>query len=552
MKKKNHKYIFVVGGVMSSVGKGIAVASIGKILQARGLKVTAVKIDPYVNVDAGTMNPTEHGEVFVLDDGMECDQDMGNYERFFECDLSRANYMTTGSVYLSLIQKERNLEFKGRCVHVVPDVPLEVISRIEHVANREEADIVIIEVGGTVGDYQNVVFLEAFRLLKFKKPNDAILGLVSYVPALGTGGNELKTKPTQHAIRNLNSVGIHPDFVVARSPMSMDVKRKEKLEYMCGLHKGDIVSSPDVNNIYEIPFNFERDSLGDLLCKKLKLKSKIVDFSEWKRFVKKSKNATKEINIAVIGKYFDTGDFFLSDAYVSVIEAVKFSSIWSGAKTKLTWVNSKDYETNPKKISELKSFNGIVVPGGFGTSGVEGVIMAIKFARKNKIPYFGLCYGMQLAIIEYCRNVLGWKDAHTAEINPKSSHVVVDIMSKQKELLEENNYGATMRLGAYPAILKSGTIAYNAYGTKKILERHRHRYEVNPKFIQEIEKAGLIFSGMSPDGKLMEIVELPKSKHPFFLGTQFHPEFKARPLHPHPLFTAFIEACLKRNKKHEK
>lgn len=545
---KNPKYIFVVGGVMSSVGKGIAVASIGKILQARGFKVTAVKIDPYVNVDAGTMNPTEHGEVFVLDDGMECDQDMGNYERFFECDLTKANYMTTGSIYLSLIQRERNLEFKGRCVHVVPDVPLEVIRRIEKAAEKQNADVVIVEVGGTVGDYQNVVFLEAFRILKFKKPNDSILGLVSYVPSLGTGGNELKTKPTQHAIRNLNSVGVHPDFVLARSTVSMDEKRKEKLEYMCGLHKGDIISAPDVENLYDIPFNFERDNLGGLLCKKLKLRSKTIDFSEWESFVKKSKNTKKEISVAIIGKYFDTGDFFLSDAYVSVIEAIKFSSIWSGTKTKLTWINSKEYEINPKKINELKNYDGVIVPGGFGESGVEGILLAIEYVRKNKIPYLGLCYGMQLAVIEFCRNVIGWKDAHTAEINPKSSHIVIDIMPDQKKILEDGKYGASMRLGAYPAVLKKGTIAEKAYNRTEISERHRHRYEVSSQYISDIEKAGMIFSGTSPNGQLMEIAELPKKVHPFYLGTQFHPEFKSRPLTPHPLFTAFIKACVLKKK----
>ena len=369
--------------------------------------------------------------------------------------------------------------------------------------------------------------------------------MVSYLPVPGSLG-EMKTRPTQNAIRQLNSYGVAPDVIIARGVQSLDHKRKEKIAMSCALPVENIISAPDIKSIYDVPLNFEKDKIASVILKTLHMRTKAHngELNEWAKFVKKSKNGKKNLQIAVVGKYFDTGDFVLSDAYVSVIEAIKFSSYWSDASVDLTWVNSKDYEQDSKKVSELKKYDGIIVPGGFGESGIEGVIMAVKYARENKIPYLGLCYGMQLAVVEYSRNVLGWKDAHTAEINPKASKVVIDIMPEQKKLLEENKYGATMRLGAYPAVLKKGSVAFTAYGTDKIEERHRHRYEVNPEYIEDIEKAGLVFSGKSPDGRLMEIAELPKSVHPFFLGTQFHPELKARPLHPHPIFSEFIKACL--------
>lgn len=554
MKKKNHKFIFVVGGVMSGVGKGIASSSIGKILQSKGFRVNPVKIDPYLNVDAGNMNPTEHGEVFVLDSGLETDQDLGNYERFLEMDLSSADYMTSGMVYKHVLEKERNLGFKGKCVEAIPHITDEILKRIKKAADEHQSDISLIEIGGTIGDYQNILFIEAARTLKIKHPQDVIFIMVSYLPVPGSLG-EMKTRPTQNAARQLNSYGVQPDIIIARGVQPLDLRRKEKIAMACAIAPENVISAPDIESIYDVPLNFEKDRLGSIVLKSLHLRSRINGSSmkEWKDFVAKKNKAKKELRIAVVGKYFDTGDFVLSDAYVSVIEAIKFSSFWKNANSKLTWINSKIYETDPKKVSELKNFDGIIVPGGFGESGIEGIIMAIKFARENKIPYLGLCYGMQLAVIEFCRNVVGWKDAHTAEINPNSSHVVIDIMPEQKKLLAEEKYGATMRLGAYQAILKEGTIALNAYaeserikGGNEISERHRHRYEVSPQYISEIEKAGIIFSGTSPDGRLMEIAELPKTAHPFFLGTQFHPEFKARPLHPHPLFSAFIEACLKK------
>ena len=544
MKKKETKYIFVVGGVMSGVGKGIASASIGKILQSRGIEVTALKIDPYVNVDAGTMNPTEHGEVFVLNDGTECDQDMGNYERFLNRDLSQTNYMTTGSVYLSVIQRERNLEFGGKQVEVVPRIPLEIIERINKAITKAKAEVAITEIGGTVGEYENILFLEAVRMLKIKNPEDVLLVLVSHVPALGAGGNELKTKPTQHAVRSLNAVGLNPDIILARAHIPMDKKRKEKIEFMCSLQKGDVISAPNVKNIYEVPINFENDGLADRIFKKLKIKPRQKDMKEWRTMVKKMQNAKKTIRIGIVGKYFGTGEFVLEDSYISVIEAIKHASGAHGSRSDIQWVNSEQFEKNPSSLKELKEFDGIIVPGGFGSRGVEGKISVVKYCRENKIPYFGLCYGMQLAVVEFARNVVGMKGANTTEINPKTPYPVIDIMPEQKKNLKEKNYGATMRLGAYPANLKKGSIAETSYDMSKISERHRHRYEVNPLFIDKMVKAGLTFSGSSPNGELMEIAELPKNIHPFFLGTQFHPELKSRPLSPHPLFLTFIKACL--------
>lgn len=545
--KKNHKYIFVVGGVMSGVGKGIASSSIGKILQSKGFKVNPVKVDPYLNVDAGNMNPTEHGEVFVLDSGLETDQDMGNYERFLEMDLSSEDYMTSGMVYKHVIDKERSLGYRGKCIEAIPHITDEIIRRWRKSVENHESDISLVEIGGTIGDYQNILFIEAARILKIKYPQDVMFIMVSYLPVPGSLG-EMKTRPTQNAVRQLNSYGVQPDMIIARGAQALDHKRKEKIAFACALPPENIISAPDIKSIYDVPLNFEKDKISSVILKTLHMRTKAHngELDEWRTFVKKREKAKHELQIAVVGKYFDTGDFVLSDAYVSVIEAVKFSSYWKDARTELTWINSKEYETGVRKISELKKFDGIIVPGGFGESGIEGVIMAITFARENKIPYLGLCYGMQLAVVEYSRSVLGWKDAQTAEINPNASHVVIDIMPEQKKNLEEGRYGASMRLGAYPAVLKKGSIAEKAYGAALISERHRHRYEVNPEYIAEIQAAGLTFSGTSPDGRLMEIAELPTSVHPFFLGTQFHPEFKARPLHPHPLFTEFIHACLKK------
>lgn len=553
-KKDDCKYIFVIGGVISGVGKGVAASSIARILQDRGKKVTAIKIDPYINVDAGTMNPTEHGEVFVLSDGAETDQDMGNYERFLNTDLTRINYMTTGRVYQDVINKERNLHYKGACVEVVPHIPLEVISKIEEAKKNANANVVIIEIGGTVGEYQNMIFLEAARMLKIKKPNDVFFVMVSYLPIPSKVG-EMKTKPTQYAVRTLNASGIQPNLIIARSKQLLDIKRKEKISMFCNVPIERVISAPDVDSIYDIPINFEKEGLGDLICNVMDIKcekQKIDGHKEWKKFVNSVHNSKKEVNIAVIGKYFNTGDFVLSDSYLSVIEALKYSAYSQNHKPVLTWLSSEEYEGKDgnKKLKELSKYDGVLIPGGFGSRGVEGKIKAIEYVRKNKIPYFGLCYGMQLLVIEYARNVLGIKDANTREVNPNSKNIIIDIMESQKKNISDQKMGGTMRLGNYTCVLKKGTIAYSAYNQSKkekrddIVERHRHRYEVNNAYVKNLEDKGLVFSGVSPDKNLMEIAELPKNVHPFFLGTQFHPEFKARPLDPHPLFSAFIKACI--------
>jgi CTP synthase len=542
---KNRKYIFVVGGVMSGVGKGITTSSIGAILKARGLAVTVLKIDPYINIDAGTMNPTEHGEVFVLDDGDETDQDMGNYERFLNITLSRTNYMTTGRVYETVIHKERNLEYNGKCVEVVPHIPLEVIGRIYKASKKANSDVTIIEIGGTVGEYQNILFLEAARMLKIKHPEDVLFVMVSYLPIPSKLG-EMKTKPTQYAVRTLNGAGIQPDIIVARSETFLDAKRKEKIGMFCNISEKYVISAPDIESIYEVPINFERDDLSRLILKKLGLKLKKTNLKEWFDLVENIKNSKEKVRIGIVGKYFGTGDFILSDAYLSVIEAIKHASYKNKVKAQIDWINSELFEKEPHRLEELKEYDGIIVPGGFGSRGIEGKIKALEFVRKNQIPCFGLCYGMQLMVVEFARNVLGLADANTTEVNRETKNPVIDIMPEQKKNLEDKNYGASMRLGAYGAILKKGSIAFGAYKKKRISERHRHRWEVNPEYIERLKKGGLIFSGQSSNKRLMEIAELPVKEHPFFLGTQFHPEFKSNPLKAHPLFLEFIQAALKR------
>lgn len=541
--RSGHKYIFVVGGVMSGVGKGITTASIGKILAARGLKVNLVKIDPYLNVDAGTMNPTEHGEVFVLDSGLETDQDMGNYERFLGRDLGPEDYMTSGMVYRQVIEKERNLEYGGRCVEAVPHVRDEIVERLRRGAKLSGSDVSVVEIGGTIGDFSNALFIDAARVMHLEHPQDVLFVMVSYLPVPSTIG-EMKTKPTQNAMRDLNSYGVQADILIARSTHALDKKRKEKLAISCNVRPDHIISAPDVDSIYDVPLNFERDKLSDILLAALgKRVTQQSDFGGWKHFAEKNHNGTGEVRIGIVGKYFDTGDFVLSDAYISVIEAIKYSAVENGTKVKIDWLNAKNYETDPEAVSELKQYDGILVPGGFGETGIEGKIAAIRFAREQKIPYFGLCYGMQLLTVEYARNVAGLKGAHTTEINPKTAHPIIAILPEQIEKLAKKDYGGSMRLGAYPCAIKEGTVAHDAYGKTTISERHRHRFEVNPEYVAQLEDAGLVFSGKSPDGHLMEIAELPKSVHPFMLGTQFHPEFRARPLTPHPLFSAFVKAA---------
>ncbi len=445
-QKKRKKYIFVVGGVMSGVGKGITASSIGRIIKSRGFEVTAIKVDPYINVDAGTMNPIEHGEVFVLDDGDETDQDMGNYERFLNINLSSDNYMTTGRVYQSVINKERNLEYKGKCVEVVPHIPMEIISRIKKASKKDGADVTIIEVGGTVGEYQNILFLEAARMMKVKNPDDVLFVLVSYVPIPSKVG-EMKTKPTQYASRTLNAAGIQADIIVARSSKELDDIRKEKIAKSCSVDKKSVISAPDVASIYYVPLNFEKYELSNTILKKLNLRAKKKDFKEWKKFTQNIEKAKKEVKIGIVGKYFKSGDFVLSDAYISVIEAIKHSAFNKGLKPVIDWLDSEEYKKNPKKLKELNKYDGIVVPGGFGTRGVEGKINVARYCRENKIPYLGLCYGMQIAVVEYARNVLKLEDVHTVEMKKNATHKVIDILPEQRKKVKNKEYGGSRRLG---------------------------------------------------------------------------------------------------------
>lgn len=542
VSQKNHKYIFVIGGVMSGVGKGVATSSIGKIIQSRGIAVNVVKIDPYLNVDAGTMNPTEHGEVFVLKNGLECDQDMGNYERFLGFDLPEESYMTSGMVYKQVIDRERNLGYRGGCVEAIPHIRDEILRRISKSVDVSGADVSVFEIGGTVGDYQNIMFIEAARVLKVRKPEDVLFVMVSYLPIPKVG--EMKTKPTQNAIRALNSYGVQPDIIIARSEVKLDKKRKGKIAASCSISAEGVISAPDIESIYDVPINFEKDKLGDRIFSILGIGThRTGNLRNWKRFVGKTKSVKKPIRIAVVGKYFDVGDFLLRDAYISVIEALKISAYHAGRKPEIAWLNAEDYEKDTRKLHRLSRYDGILVPGGFGARSALGKIKAIRFAREKKIPFLGLCYGMQLAVVEFARTVCGLEDAHTTEVDPKTPHPVILILPEQRENIRQQRYGATMRLGSYPAFLKKGTGARRFYHKELIEERHRHRYEVNPEYIERLEGGGIVFSGVSPNRKLMEIIELPRSLHPFFVGTQFHPEFQSRPLAPHPLFDAFIKAA---------
>jgi len=535
---------------MSGVGKGVATASIGRILEASGLRVDLLKVDPYLNVDAGTMNPTEHGEVFVLQSGLECDQDMGNYERFLDRDLPPESYITSGMVYKNVIEKERNLKYGGRCVEAIPHIRDEIISRFKKSAKINKSDISVIEIGGTVGDYQNIMFIEAARVLKVLNPDDVLFVLVSYLP-IPAGIGEMKTRPTQNAVRQLNSYGVQPDLIIARSEKPLDQKRKIKIAESCNIAPYDVISAPDVKNIYDVPINFEKDKIGDSILGSLKLYPKIStpNLSEWRRFVTKINSLDKTVKIAIIGKYFDTGDFVLGDAYISVIEAIKCGAWHNGRRPLITWLNALNFEKKPAELKGLQAFDGVIIPGGFGERGTAGKMHVIRYVRENKIPFLGLCYGMQLAVVEYARNVAKLKKAHTTEVDRKTPHPVIDILMEQKKNIEHENYGGTMRLGSYPAVIERGTIAYAAYRSGLIKERHRHRFEVNPKYIKKLSAAGLVFSGKSPNGALMEIAELPKDTHPFFVGTQFHPEFHSRPLSPHPLFLEFVKEAIKKSSK---
>ena len=539
----------MVGGVVSGIGKGTSVSAIALLLKARGFRVTAVKIDPYLNVDAGTMNPTEHGEVFVTADGLECDQDIGNYERFLDTDLTRANYMTNGQVYSSVIERERNLGYGGRVVEPVPHIPEEVMRRLASAAVEGRSEFCIVEIGGTVGEYQSLMFLEAARVMQRKHPHGVLIVLVSYFPVPPSIG-EMKSKPTQAAIRMLNEAGLQPDIVIARSEKPVDDVRRRKVAENSNLDIADIISAPDVASIYDIPRNFEEGGLTDRILAKLSVRSKKKDLSAWLAFASRSHTARRSVRIGIVGKYFGVGDYMLGDSYISVLEGIKHAAYAEGARPEIVWVDAEQFEKNAKSVSILSAYDGIIVPGGFGSRGVEGKIRAIQFAREHKKPYLGLCYGMQLATIEFARNVLRLKGAHTTEVNPKTPYAIIDILPEQKKLVERKDYGGTMRLGAYACSLMPGSLAhksYTAFGKERmrgsvIQERHRHRYEFANEYLAEFEKRGMLASGTNPDRKLVEIMEL--TGHPFFVGTQFHPELQSRPLRPHPLFRGFMRAAL--------
>lgn len=532
---------------MSGIGKGITAAALGAVLQAKGFTVTAMKADPYINVDAGTMNPTEHGEVFVTDDGLETDQDIGNYERFLHTDLRAVNYMTTGQIYLSVIERERNLGYGGKCVEVVPHIPEEIISRIQRAGQATKADFVLIEIGGTVGEYQNLLFLEAGRIMHLKTPDRVAFVIVSYVPKPTMIG-EMKTKPTQYAVRTLNSAGIQPDFIIARAAEPLDERRKQKLSQFCSVAEERVISAPDARSIYEVPLILEKEHVGELVLKRFHMKPRANSLGAWRQLAKRMAAASgPAVRLGIVGKYFKTGRFTLSDSYISVIEAIKHAAWTCGVAPEIVWLNSDEYETRPVTLKELASFDGIIVPGGFGKRGVEGKIKTVEFVRTHQIPYLGLCYGLQMACIEFARHALKLTDANTTEVDPKTSQPVIDLMPEQQRLMAEAHYGGTMRLGAYRCRLAPGSLAAAAYGAAEVSERHRHRYEFMNQYRQAFEKHGMRFSGLNPERDLVEIIEL--KGHPFFVATQFHPELKSRPFTPHPLFKKFLEAAAKRRAK---
>lgn len=532
------KYIFVSGGVISGIGKGITTSSIAAILQSKGFKVSPVKIDMYLNVDAGTIRPQEHGEVFVTDDGIETDQDLGNYERFLGINLSRANYCTTGQVYQEVIKKERAFAYDGEDVEAIPHVSDEIIARIEQAGKSLNADIVIIELGGTVGEYQNAIFFEASRIMRLRNPQDVLQVHVAYLPIPQYLG-EMKSKPVQQSVRALNSMGIQPDIIIGRSERVIDQRRKERLALFTNVQIEDVISNPDVGSIYEIPLILEEQSVGERILRKLGMDEGKKDLKPWRELIGKINSLKQEVKIGIVGKYFATGDYQLDDVYISVIEALKHASWANNLKPKLLWFDSILFEEG-KNLEKLEELDGIVVPGGFGGRGIEGIINTIKYARENNVPYLGLCYGMQLAVIEFARNVLHLKNAHTTEIDTDTPHPVIHIMPDQEKKMLLREYGGTMRLGAWDAIIKKDTKTAKVYGKEKISERHRHRFEVNNLYRQQLEEGGMMVAATSPDQHLVEILEL--KEHPYFIGSQFHPEFKSRPFSPHPLFDGLIKA----------
>ncbi|BDB00051.1 CTP synthase [Clostridium botulinum] len=527
------KYIFVTGGVVSSLGKGITAASLGRLLKNRGLKVSIQKFDPYINIDPGTMSPYQHGEVFVTEDGAETDLDLGHYERFIDENLSQNSNVTTGKIYWSVISKERKGDYLGATVQVIPHITTEIKSRVYRVAKEKEVDVVITEIGGTIGDIESLPFLESIRQIKYEVGRENVCFIhVTLLPFLGKAG-ELKTKPTQHSVKELRGIGIQPDIIVCRSEKQIPEELKGKIGLFCNVDKEDVIQNLDAENLYEVPLMLHKENLDTLVCKKLGLNYSKIDNTEWIAMVNNAKNLSKNTTIALVGKYVE-----LHDAYISIVEALNHGGYANDTKVNIKWINSE--EVNENNFEQcLKDVDGILVPGGFGDRGIEGKIWAAKWARENKIPFLGICLGMQCAVIEFARNVLNYKGAHSAEIDPNTKYPVIDLMPEQKDI---DNMGGTMRLGAYPCKLLKGTNSEKAYGQEVVYERHRHRYEFNNEYRSKLTEAGLILSGTSPDDRLVEIVEI--NNHPWYVAVQFHPELKSRPNKPHPLFKNFVKATL--------
>ena len=534
------KYVFVTGGVVSGLGKGITAASLGRLLKARGFQVTMQKFDPYINIDPGTMNPIQHGEVFVTDDGTETDLDLGHYERFIDESLDKNSNVTTGKIYWSVLQKERHGDFGGGTVQVIPHITNEIKGRFYRAKSPDEDRIAIIEVGGTVGDIESQPFLESIRQFQHDVGHEnAILIHVTLIPYLKASG-EMKTKPTQASVKELQGMGIQPDVLVCRSEYPLTDELRSKIALFCNVPVSHVLQNLDVEYLYEAPLAMEREKLADVVMESLGLEKRKADLTDWEEMVESLRHPDKTVNIAMVGKYTQ-----LHDAYLSVVEALKHGGIACKAKVEITWIDSE--ELNEKNLDQrLYSADGILVPGGFGTRGTEGMILAAQYARIHKLPYLGICLGMQMAIVEFARHVLGYEDANSIELDPKTTHPVIALMPDQEKV---EDLGGTLRLGSYPCVLQDDTLSLELFGKKEIQERHRHRYEVNNAYRGELAAKGMIIAGTSPDGHIVEMIEIPEN--PFFVGTQGHPEFKSRPNHAHPLFRGFVKAAANRRKQKE-
>lgn len=535
------KYIFVSGGVISGIGKGLTSASIGLLLKQAGYKIAPIKFENYLNLDAGTINPIEHGDPFLCEDGTEADMDIGSYEKIIGEDMGRENFTTMGQIYKTVIDRERRHEYNGEDVEAIPHITDEIIARIQAAGKKHRADIVLVELGGTAGEYQNVFYYEASRQLTLRNPGDVVHVHVSYVPTPKHIG-EPKTKPTQLSVRTLNSMGIQPDFIVARSEEYMDQRRRDRFALFCNMQSEDIISNPDVGHVYEIPLILHKQKIEQRIMEKLGLKKREPKLDEWRALVDRIKSKKKKtITIAIVGKYFGTGDYQLKDAYAALFDSIDHAAWHADLEINTQLIDAERVEREGDKV--LGRPDGIIVPIGWGERGAEGMISAARYAIRNKIPYLGLCYGMQLGSVAFAREVLGWEDANTTENDPKTKHPIIHLIENQKSLMEKRAYGGTMRLGGWEEKIKKGTLAHKIYGKESVTVRHRHRYEFNNEFAKDFEKSGLVISGRSVSENLAEIVELDQSLHPFFIGTQGHPEYSSKPLAPHPIFSAYLKAA---------